>query len=92
MSAGYALYSGEEKRYLEMIPSRGVGKKIQEDITQESTEVTCMWVSRCYSSVSDRAFFYFTYTMDIARSSKRYIMAGSFEEKIKKLHSVPFLK
>lgn len=90
MKAGYALYTGSDKRYLEMIPEKGITRQIQQEIQNNSLEVTCMWVSREYSSVANRVYLYTSYAIDCFKKNKKYAIAGSFSEKIKKLHSVPY--
>ena len=81
MKAGYVLYTGTDKRYLEMIPEQGITKQIEQEIKNNSLEVTCMWVSREYSSVANRVYLYTSYAIDCFKKNKQYAIAGSFSKK-----------
>lgn len=89
---GFVLNTSEHKRYLEVL-SEDVRQRIERDFLppEQTAEITCIWKSLSANvSPVEVTQLYFHALKEGYRSGKRYILAGTANEKIKKIQMIAF--
>ncbi len=88
MIAGYVINSSSNLRYWKAIPQEKRTALLEtfNFKSDDFCEVTCMWIDRSYTNLLDLAKMYWNCMIDSIICKKKYILAGTVIEKIKKRH------
>lgn len=89
---GFVLNTSEHKRYLEVLTEE-VRQRIERDFLppEQTAEITCIWKNLSADvSPAEVTQLYFHALKEGYRCGKRYILAGTANEKIKNIQMIAF--
>lgn len=91
--AGYMLYMGEPQKYFQALSTQQE-TRVRKNLNHTKgkvCELSSMWINKDVN-LWRTVYIYLVFITDIFFRSKRYVLAGSFIEKVKKIHTQTLYK